>query len=137
VQSLNEVTQRYAVALTLLVLVGCENEAARRQPIPVVLADKGERVTRGGRRDPGSCVRSASKRFDAADARPSAHRRELSGFAARGDKGPEPRDGEKKPRESVPFYPILQPLGLMLLTLVVIGQQVLAMRPRGLRRRPA
>jgi hypothetical protein len=45
---------------------------------------------------------------------------------------------EKKPRESVSeFYPILQPLGLMLLTLVVIGQQVLAMRPRGLRRRPA
>ena len=38
-------TQRYAVALTLLVLVGCENEAARRQPIPVVLADKGEPVT--------------------------------------------------------------------------------------------
>ena len=34
---------------------------------------------------------------------------------------------EKKPRESVSeFYPILQPLGLMLLTLVVIGQQVLA-----------
>jgi hypothetical protein len=40
-----KITQRYAVALTLLVLVGCENEAARRQPIPVVLADKGERVT--------------------------------------------------------------------------------------------
>jgi hypothetical protein len=39
------ITQRYAVALTLLVLVGCENEAARRQPIPVVLADKGEPVT--------------------------------------------------------------------------------------------
>src|SRR5687768_11071749 len=40
-----KITQRYAVALTLLVLVGCENEAARRQPIPVVLADKGEPVT--------------------------------------------------------------------------------------------
>ena len=35
----------------------------------------------------------------------------------RGAKGPQPRDGEKKPRESVTFYPILQPLGLMLLTL--------------------
>jgi hypothetical protein len=40
-----KITQRYAVALTLLVLIGCENEAARRQPIPVVLADKGEPVT--------------------------------------------------------------------------------------------
>jgi hypothetical protein len=29
----------------LLALVGCENEASRRQPIPVVLADKGEPVT--------------------------------------------------------------------------------------------
>ena len=38
-------TQKFAVALTLLVLVGCGNEAARRQPIPVVLADKGEPVT--------------------------------------------------------------------------------------------
>jgi hypothetical protein len=38
-------TQKCAVALTLFVLVGCENEAARRQPIPVVLADKGEPVT--------------------------------------------------------------------------------------------
>ena len=38
-------TQKFAVALTLLVLVGCQNEAARRQPIPVVLADKGEPVT--------------------------------------------------------------------------------------------
>jgi hypothetical protein len=38
-------TQKFAVALTLLVLVGCENEAARRQPIPVVLADKGDTVT--------------------------------------------------------------------------------------------
>ena len=38
-------TQKCAVALMLLVLVGCENEAARRQPIPVVLADKGEPVT--------------------------------------------------------------------------------------------
>jgi hypothetical protein len=38
-------TQKFAVALTLLVLVGCENEAARHQPIPVVLADKGEPVT--------------------------------------------------------------------------------------------
>jgi hypothetical protein len=38
-------TQKFAVALTLLVLVGCENEAARRQPIPVVLAEKGEPVT--------------------------------------------------------------------------------------------
>jgi hypothetical protein len=40
-----KITQRYAVALTLLVLVGCENEAARRQPLPVVLADKGAPVT--------------------------------------------------------------------------------------------
>jgi hypothetical protein len=38
-------TQKCAVALTLLVLAGCENEATRRQPIPVVLADKGEPVT--------------------------------------------------------------------------------------------
>ena len=38
-------TQKFAVALTWLVLVGCQNEAARRQPIPVVLADKGEPVT--------------------------------------------------------------------------------------------
>jgi hypothetical protein len=38
-------TQKCAVALTLLVLAGCENEASRRQPIPVVLADKGEPVT--------------------------------------------------------------------------------------------
>jgi len=38
-------TQKYAVALMLLVLAGCENEATRRQPIPVVLADKGEPVT--------------------------------------------------------------------------------------------
>ena len=38
-------TQKCAVALTLLVLVGCENEAARHQPIPVVLADKGAPVT--------------------------------------------------------------------------------------------
>lgn len=38
-------TQKSAVALMLLVLVGCDNEAARRQPIPVVLADKGEPVT--------------------------------------------------------------------------------------------
>jgi len=38
-------TQKCAVALTLLGLVGCENEAARRQPVPVVLADTGEPVT--------------------------------------------------------------------------------------------
>ena len=38
-------TQKCAVALMLLVLAGCENEATRRQPIPVVLADKGEPVT--------------------------------------------------------------------------------------------
>jgi hypothetical protein len=38
-------TWKCAVALTSLVLVGCENEAARRQPIPVVLADKGKPVT--------------------------------------------------------------------------------------------
>jgi hypothetical protein len=38
-------TQKCAVALMLLVLVGCDNEAARRQPIPVVLADQGEPVT--------------------------------------------------------------------------------------------
>jgi hypothetical protein len=38
-------TQKCAVVLILLVLVGCENEAARRQPIPVALADKGEPVT--------------------------------------------------------------------------------------------
>ena len=38
-------TQKCAVALTLLVLAGCENEASRRQQIPVVLADKGEPVT--------------------------------------------------------------------------------------------
>src|SRR3954451_367766 len=38
-------TQKYAVALMLLVLAGCDNEAARRQPIPIVLADKGEPVT--------------------------------------------------------------------------------------------
>jgi hypothetical protein len=40
-----KITQKCAVALTLLVLVGCENEAARRQPIPVVLAEKGEPIT--------------------------------------------------------------------------------------------
>jgi hypothetical protein len=34
-----------AVALTLLGLVGCDNEAARRQPVPVVLSDNGEPVT--------------------------------------------------------------------------------------------
>src|SRR5678816_777703 len=38
-------TEKFAVALTLLVLVGCDNEATRRQPIPVVLADQGEPVT--------------------------------------------------------------------------------------------
>jgi hypothetical protein len=38
-------TQKCLVALTLLVLAGCENEASRRQPIPVVLADKGKPVT--------------------------------------------------------------------------------------------
>ena len=38
-------TQKCAVALTLLVLAGCENEAARHQPIPVVLADNSEPVT--------------------------------------------------------------------------------------------
>jgi hypothetical protein len=38
-------TQKCAVALMLLVLAGCDNEAARRQPIPIVLADKGEPVT--------------------------------------------------------------------------------------------
>jgi hypothetical protein len=38
-------TQKYAVALTLLVLIGCGNEATRRQPIPVVLAEQGEPVT--------------------------------------------------------------------------------------------
>jgi len=38
-------TQKCLVALTLLVLAGCENEASRRQPIQVVLADKGEPVT--------------------------------------------------------------------------------------------
>jgi hypothetical protein len=38
-------TAKLAVALMLLLLVGCENEAARRQPIPVVLADQGESVT--------------------------------------------------------------------------------------------
>ena len=38
-------TQKCAVALTLLVLAGCQNEASRRQQIPVVLADKGEPVT--------------------------------------------------------------------------------------------
>ena len=38
-------TPNLAVALMLLLLVGCENEAARRQPIPVVLADQGESVT--------------------------------------------------------------------------------------------
>ena len=37
--------RKCAVALTLLVLVGCGNEAARRQPIPVVLADTGKPVT--------------------------------------------------------------------------------------------
>jgi hypothetical protein len=38
-------TPKFAVALTVLLLVGCENEAARRQPIPVVLADQGEPIT--------------------------------------------------------------------------------------------
>ena len=38
-------TQKLAFALTLLVLAGCGNEASRRQPVPVVLADKGEPVT--------------------------------------------------------------------------------------------
>ena len=38
-------TQKCAVALMLIVLAGCENEAARRQPIPVVLADRGKQVT--------------------------------------------------------------------------------------------
>jgi hypothetical protein len=38
-------TQKCAVTLTLLALVGCENEAARRQSIPVVLSDNGEPVT--------------------------------------------------------------------------------------------
>ena len=37
--------RKCAVALTLLVLVGCGNEAALRQPIPVVLADTGKPVT--------------------------------------------------------------------------------------------
>ena len=40
-----DTTQKFAIALTLLALVGCENEASRRQPIPVVLADKGKPVT--------------------------------------------------------------------------------------------
>ena len=38
-------TQKCAVALMLLGLAGCDKEASRRQPIPVVLADKGEPVT--------------------------------------------------------------------------------------------
>jgi hypothetical protein len=40
-----DTTQKCALALTLLLLVGCGNEAARHQPIAVVLADKGEPVT--------------------------------------------------------------------------------------------
>jgi hypothetical protein len=40
-----DTTQKFAIALTLLALVGCENEASRRQPIPVVLADQGEPIT--------------------------------------------------------------------------------------------
>jgi hypothetical protein len=39
-------TQTCSIAVALLVLAGCENEAARREPIPIVLqAEKGEAVT--------------------------------------------------------------------------------------------